>query len=123
MFGEDLLERHAEVAAVGAAVEELGLGKCSFIAVVAPAGGGKTRLLGYARQLLRESGTRVLTARGSDFEQEYVFGVVRQLFEPALVRARADQTAQWFSGAASRLPHSSRRRNVVSILRLESSQC
>nr|WP_163017298.1 AAA family ATPase [Streptomyces chartreusis] len=101
MSDEGLLERHAEVAAVGAAIEGLGLGKCSFIAVMASAGGGKTRLLGYVRELLRESSARVLTARGSDFEQEYAFGVVRQLFEPALVRAQADQTAQWFSGAAS----------------------
>ena len=32
---------------------------------------------------------RVLTARGSELEREFPFGVVRQLFEPPLKRARA----------------------------------
>jgi hypothetical protein len=44
---------------------------------------------------------RVLRARGSDLEQEFAFGVVRQLFEGLLARADADERPALFSGAAA----------------------
>ncbi len=49
-----------------------------------PAGIGKTRLLTEGRRLAREAGVRVLVARASELEGELAFGVVRQLFEPAI---------------------------------------
>ena len=42
------------------------------------------RLLDELRAAAEEDGFRVLTARGSELEREFPFGVVRQLFEPAL---------------------------------------
>ena len=43
----------------------------------------------------------MLRGRGSEMEQEFAFGVVRQLFEPALAAASTGDRSQWFSGAAS----------------------
>ena len=40
-----------------------------------PAGIGKSRLLAAAREMAGAAGFRVLTARGSDLEQEFAFGV------------------------------------------------
>jgi hypothetical protein len=44
-----------------------------------PAGIGKTRLLGELKQGASERGLRILSARGSELEREFPFGVVRQL--------------------------------------------
>src|SRR6266550_6639867 len=43
------------------------------------AGIGKTRLLGEASALAARRGFLVLSARGSELEREFAFGVVRQL--------------------------------------------
>ena len=48
-------------------------------------GVGKTRLLAEARRLAAEQDLTVLGARGSQLEQTFGFGAVRQLFEPMLV--------------------------------------
>jgi DNA-binding NarL/FixJ family response regulator len=63
-----------------------------------PAGIGKSRLLAAAREMAGAAGFRVLTARGSDLEQEFAFGVVRQLFEPLL--ADPAERARWLARAA-----------------------
>ena len=42
---------------------------------------------------------RVLTARGSELEREFPFGVVRQLFEPPLMDGEARE--RWLGGAAA----------------------
>ena len=52
-----------------------------------PGGIGKTRLLAAARGAAREAGMRTLHARASELERSFTFGVVRQLFEPALFTA------------------------------------
>lgn len=64
-----------------------------------PAGIGKTRLLAEARRLGESAGMRVLTARSSELEREFPYGVVRQLFEPLLVEPAARE--QLLSGAAA----------------------
>ena len=63
-----------------------------------PAGIGKTALLQAACGMAEQAGVRVLRARGSDLEQEFAFGVVRQLFEAPLTRAGAERAR----GAAPR---------------------
>jgi DNA-binding CsgD family transcriptional regulator/tetratricopeptide (TPR) repeat protein len=62
-----------------------------------PAGIGKTRLLAATRDRAMDQGFRCLTARGSELEVEFPFGVVRQLFEPIV--ASEDGKAA-LSGAA-----------------------
>ena len=64
------------------------------------AGIGKTRLLGRARELAREQGLRVLSARATELEQDFAFGVVRQLLEPLLFASTPDERARMFDGAA-----------------------
>jgi AAA ATPase domain len=82
-----LLERDAELAAIGDRLDEGGL-----VVVEGAAGIGKTTLLAAAAELAAARGTRVLAARAAPLEQAYGFGVVRQLFEP--VRAGCDD-AEW----------------------------
>jgi len=71
----------ARLAALLAAAERLAGGA---VLVEGPAGIGKTRLLEAVRTSAAERGFRVLTATGSDLEQDYPYGLVRQLFEPVL---------------------------------------
>src|SRR5215475_10281268 len=44
---------------------------------------------------------RALAARGSEFEGEFAYGIVRQLFEPLLASAAADLRAELLSGPAA----------------------
>ena len=48
-------------------------------------GSARRTLLAEARRLAESDGIRVLSARGSELEREFPFGVVRQLFEPLLI--------------------------------------
>jgi DNA-binding CsgD family transcriptional regulator len=95
----DLLERDAELAALDAliAVSPAGV---RLLAIEGPPGIGKTRLLGEARRSGSTVGMLVLAARGSELEQPFSFGVVRQLFEPLLASASAEEEADMFVGAA-----------------------
>ncbi len=52
--------------------------------VEGPAGIGKTVLLAAGREVAEGEGFRVMRGRGAELEREFAFGVVRQLFEPAL---------------------------------------
>ncbi len=64
---------------------------------------GKTRLLAAARRIAADAGMRCLTARGSQLERAFPFGVVRQLFEPALVAADAGERGELFAGPPARV--------------------
>ena len=46
-------------------------------------------------------GMRVLAARGGEFEGEFAYGIVRQLFEPLLLSVDADLRAELLSGPAA----------------------
>jgi len=81
-----LLDREAELSAVAAAVA-LAPGRTGGLLVVrGPAGIGKSALLRVSERLAEEQGVTVLRARAAPFEREFPYGVVRQLFEPALAR-------------------------------------
>src|SRR5688500_16138587 len=79
-----LLEREAELAELQAAVEAACAGTGRLVFVEGPAGIGKTRLVHAVRERAEAAGMRVLAARGSELERDFAFGVVRQLFEPAV---------------------------------------
>lgn len=66
----------------------------------AAAGLGKTSLLTAACQTARQVGTRVLSARASELESSFPFGVVRQLFESSLYAATEEVRSRWLAGAA-----------------------
>ncbi|MGY1637534.1 BTAD domain-containing putative transcriptional regulator [Geodermatophilus sp. SYSU D00742] len=94
----DLLDRDRELAAVRTALADLAAGEPRLLLVEGPPGIGKTRLLAEARRLAAERGLRVLSARGSQLEQAFGFGVARQLFEPVLGGGGADEL---LTGAAA----------------------
>ncbi|GGB30514.1 hypothetical protein GCM10011492_21210 [Flexivirga endophytica] len=98
MVAEDeLFERERELAVLDGLVEQQRRGGMALALIEGPAGIGKSRLLHEVRESARGAGYRVLWARGSDFERSLPFGVVRQLFEPALVAGRD----RWLSGSAA----------------------
>jgi DNA-binding CsgD family transcriptional regulator len=78
-----LLERDAELAALDAAVAAAAGGSGQLVVIGGPAGIGKTGLLAGLRERAAAE-LRVLPARASELEREFGFGVVRQLFEPAV---------------------------------------
>src|SRR5438067_302356 len=95
-----LWDREGELSAIAEAIAESSRGEGGVVVMRGPAGIGKSTLLRFAEQRAEESGALVLRARAAPFEHEFPFGVVRQLFEPAL--ARADLPRQdLLSGAAA----------------------
>ena len=99
MKGSPLIERGDDLARVEAALDEACNGNGSFLVVEAPAGMGKTALLRASRRLAEARGMRILRGRGGQLEQEFAFGVVRQLFEPALAGASAEERGELLDGA------------------------
>jgi DNA-binding CsgD family transcriptional regulator len=97
----DLLEREGEVAQLGALIQAAHGGAGRFVLVEGGAGIGKTRLLAAAREQGREAGMLVLHARGGELEGEFSYGIVRQLFEPALAAAGEAAREEIVSGAAA----------------------
>ena len=95
----DLLERGAEVAALEDLIGAIGDGG-RLLAIEGPPGIGKTALLAEAKVLGQKAGLQVLSARGSELERSFSYGVVRQLFEPLLVSVPAEERAELFAGAA-----------------------
>src|SRR3954447_11429716 len=99
--GTGLLERDAELAAVARLLAAAEGAAGAAMRVEGPPGIGKSRLLAAARGAADHAGLRVLSARASDLERDFRFGVVRQLFEPVLARAGADERAALLGGAAA----------------------
>ena len=96
-----LLEREAQVAALEALADAARGGGGRLAVIEGSAGMGKTRLLAEARAIGGAAGMRVLAARGGEFEGEFAYGIVRQLFEPLLVSASSDLRAELLSGPAA----------------------
>src|SRR4051812_1463293 len=94
-----IVERDNEVTLLGMLLGDAVAGEGRVVLIEGPAGIGKTRLLAEARSQAPELGMTTLSARGSELEREFPFGVARQLFEAALADpARRDRL---FSGAAA----------------------
>lgn len=96
-----LLERDAELPRLAALVDGVLAGAGGRAVVHGEAGVGKTRLLQHARELARERGVDVLEAQGSELEEEYAFGLVCQLLEPAVRALGEQERAALFDGPAA----------------------
>ena len=96
-----LLEREAELAALHAVVDAAASGAGRVVAIEGRSGMGKTRLVAEARALAANAGFEVLVARSADLEQEFAYGVVRQLFEPYLASLPQDERDEVLSGTAA----------------------
>src|SRR5262245_6086166 len=95
-----LLERDADLASLAQLTDGALAADGRFAVIEGSAGVGKTSLLGQARGIAARAGFRVLSARCSELEQEFAFGVVRQLFEAVLTAASESERAELLSGAA-----------------------
>jgi DNA-binding CsgD family transcriptional regulator len=96
-----LLEREAQVAALQALTGAAQSGGGRFAVIEGSAGIGKTRLLAEAQAIARSAGMRALAARGDEFESEFAYGIVRQLFEPLLSAVAPDLRSELLSGPAA----------------------
>jgi DNA-binding CsgD family transcriptional regulator len=97
----ELLERDGELARIEAAIAGARGGTGATVIVEGPAGIGKSAILSAARAAAEEDGaTRLLRARGAELERDFAFGVVRQLFEPALREASPAERAELLQGPA-----------------------
>jgi len=97
-----LLEREAQLERLSESIRTTVSDRTGRLVMISgPAGLGKTALLQAARELGEQAGMQVLRARASDLEQEFAFGVVRQLFEGPLDRADPETRPSLFRGAAA----------------------
>jgi DNA-binding CsgD family transcriptional regulator len=97
-----LLERDAVLARIDERVRDAIAGDGSLLVLQGPAGIGKTRLVTAAGRRGRELGLQTLSARGSELERDFAYGLVRQLFEAPLVAASPSERAELLAGAAER---------------------
>jgi DNA-binding CsgD family transcriptional regulator len=93
-----LREREHELGALRDGLDRACAGAGTLLLVEGPAGVGKTELVREARAAAVRAGVIPLEARGSELEQPFAFGVVRQLLEPTI--GEADGRAELFAGAA-----------------------
>src|SRR6516165_8384343 len=96
-----LLEREHELDRVRAALRAVGQRAGGVLVIEGAAGMGKSRLLEAARARASDLGVCVLSARATELEQGFPYGVVRQLFERRLVEADAAERERWLAGAAA----------------------
>ena len=94
--GHGLLEREHELATVQQVILRGG----GVLLIEGRAGIGKTSLLDVAVGQARERGWDCLSARGSELEADFAFGVVRQLFERRLAGLAADEREAMLAGPA-----------------------
>jgi DNA-binding CsgD family transcriptional regulator len=97
----ELLEREAELAQISAMIAAASMGTGSMLVLEGAGGIGKSRLLAATREQAAEAGFTVLSARGAELERAFPFGIVRQLFEPALARSTPEELEQLTDGAAT----------------------
>jgi DNA-binding CsgD family transcriptional regulator len=93
-----LRERERELGALGESLDQACAGTGSLLLVEGPAGVGKTELVREARAAAERANVTPLEARGSELEQPFAFGIVRQLLEPMLGEAPGHD--ELFAGAA-----------------------
>ena len=109
----ELLEREHEVEHVRAALRAAGKRGGAAVVIEGAAGLGKSRLLELAGLQASELGFRLLTARATELEQGFPFGVVRQLFERALLQADVAERERWLDRSGGPGRGSPHRRAVI----------
>lgn len=102
MTDTSLLDRDRETTALCRAVEQAASGRGAVVLLEGPAGIGKTALLDAVGPLAREHEALTLSARASELDRGFAFGVVLQLLEPVLGALSPGAREQAFAGAAGR---------------------
>jgi hypothetical protein len=93
-----LLDRDAELATLSRQLDSIRAGHGRLVVVEGPAGIGKSSLMSALTRQAAALGLTTVTARAGPLEQDAIWGVARQLFEP--IRISPDW-ADLSSGAAS----------------------
>lgn len=96
-----LHEREHELSVIAGALDQVAVSGGRVVVVEGPAGIGKTSLLEAARRAAQAGGFAIGSARGSELELEYAWGVVRQLLEPRLRGMPAEARKRTLAGAAA----------------------
>ena len=94
-----LLEREREVGTLREGLNRACAGEGTLLLIAGPPGVGKTELTREVRRAAGPARIALLQARGSELEQPFAFGVVRQLLEPVI--GAPGSRADLFAGAAA----------------------
>jgi len=94
-----LLDRDRELAAIGPAVDDVQRGG-SLVYLEAAGGLGKSRLIAAACKYAADAQLLVLSARATELEQGFPFGLARQLFAAHVPADRAERS-RVLGGAAA----------------------
>jgi DNA-binding CsgD family transcriptional regulator len=97
-----LFDRESELEQIETVLEAGVRGIGGFAYVEGHPGIGKTRLLDVAQARGRALGLRVLSGSGSELERDFGYGVVRQLFEAAVIEAPPAVRRELLRGPARR---------------------
>lgn len=95
-----LLEREVALAAIADAIDRARAGTGNAILVHGSHGLGKSHLLASAKALAGREGLTVLSGAGHEREQDFGFGLVLQLFDPALEYASNGERSELLRGPA-----------------------
>ena len=82
-----LLDRDVELEALERGLKPIRSGAGRVVVVEGPAGIGKSSLLGAIGRSAAARGVTVVGARGGPFEQDAIWGIARQLFDPLRFQA------------------------------------
>ena len=94
-----LVEREREIGTLREGLDHACAGEGVLLLIEGPAGVGKTELTREARIAAERAGIALLQARGSELEQPFAFGAVRQLLEPVI--GAPSRGLELFAGAAA----------------------
>lgn len=97
-----LIDRETELAALDAILTGADAGTGGTALIQGPAGIGKTALASVLREHAEARGFAVLSARASELDRAFGYGVVHQLIEPVLATATDERRATLLRGAAAR---------------------
>ncbi len=96
-----ILERERELSTIDTLLAQARAGEGRLVLVEGVPGIGKTALLSLTAERAGALGLRCLASRGSDLEADFAFGVIRQLFEPALRALEDEERAEALAGDAA----------------------
>jgi predicted ATPase len=90
--GIGLVEREEELVMLHRAAEDVAVRhRGRLVTIAGPAGAGKSSLLEAAASAARGAGLHMLSARASELESDFAFGIVLQLFERLVAAAGSSQ--------------------------------
>ena len=94
-----ILEREQELAELARLLDPSAAPQVLFLE--GPAGIGKTTLLAWSADRARQAGAVVLSARGTELEREFPYGVVHQLLDARVATMSDADRATLFQGSAA----------------------